>query len=346
MSMRPFQLRPDEKQQIFLEKMVGLTKHHITNCQFYNNFLSAYGFEISAVSDLSDIPYLPARFFKEFTLNSGSSKPNAIATSSGTNGQVSKIALSHKTMLAQSMALNSIVKSFIGKDKLPMLIFEKPNLINNKLSFNARAAGVMGFSKFGSEIFFVFDKFDEIDFGAIDRFNSLASDTGGLAFGFTSTVWEVLRSDNFPKIGSDYSAMKLIHGGGWKKLAALNISDNDFNSLVSSKINRCTTHNYYGMVEQTGSIFFECETGRMHASSFSEVIVRDVETLAPLEPGKVGVIQVLSSLPESYPGHSILTEDLGIMEADCLCECGRFGSIVKVLGRLPEAEVRGCSDVY
>lgn len=346
MSMRPFQLKPDDKRQIFFEKMVNLTKHHLDGCQFYNDFLSAYGFDISTIRELSEIPYLPVRFFKEFTLVSGSSEPNAIATSSGTNGPTSKIALNHKTMLAQSMALNSIVKSFIGKDQLPMLIFEQPTLINNKSNFNARAAGVMGFSKFGSEICFVFDEFGRIDFDAIDRFDSLVSYTGGLAFGFTSTVWEVLNSDHFPKICSNASSVKLIHGGGWKKLAALNISDNDFHSLVGDKINHCTIHNYYGMVEQIGSIFFECEASRMHASSFSEVIVRDVETLTPLRPGNEGVIQVLSTLPESYPGHSLLTEDLGIMETDCLCECGRFGSSVKVLGRLPEAELRGCSDVY
>ena len=28
-------------------------------------------------------------------------------------------------------------------------------------------------------------------------------------------------------------------------------------------------HNYYGMVEQTGTIFIECEFGRMHASPLS-----------------------------------------------------------------------------
>ena len=34
-------------------------------------------------------------------------------------------------------------------------------------------------------------------------------------------------------------------------------------------------HNYYGMIEQTGSIFLECEKGFFHPSIFSEVIIRN-----------------------------------------------------------------------
>ena len=62
--------------------------------------------------------------------------------------------------------------------------------------------------------------------------------------------------------------------------------------------------------------------------------------------GEIGVVQVLSALPESYPGHSILTEDLARVEAVDSCPCGRLGKAVSVLGRVPEAELRGCSDTH
>ena len=32
--------------------------------------------------------------------------------------------------------------------------------------------------------------------------------------------------------------------------------------------------NYYGMVEQTGSIFFECDKGYFHTSIYSDIIIR------------------------------------------------------------------------
>ena len=64
------------------------------------------------------------------------------------------------------------------------------------------------------------------------------------------------------------------------------------------------------------------------------------------EPGEEGVLQVLSPLPRSYPGHSLLTEDLGVLLGEDDCPCGRKGKYFKVTGRVPRAEVRGCSDTY
>ena len=61
---------------------------------------------------------------------------------------------------------------------------------------------------------------------------------------------------------------------------------------------------------------------------------------------KPGIIQVLSVLPGSYPGHSLLTEDEGTLLGEDDCPCGRFGKYFKVSGRIRNAEIRGCSDTY
>ena len=45
--------------------------------------------------------------------------------------------------------------------------------------------------------------------------------------------------------------------------------------MLKKKLNLKTIHNYYGLIEQTGSIFIECKCGYFVASDFSEVIVRD-----------------------------------------------------------------------
>jgi hypothetical protein len=66
--------------------------------------------------------------------------------------------------------------------------------------------------------------------------------------------------------------------------------------------------------------------------------------LEPLGIGKEVVIQVLSCLPTSYPGHSLLTEDAGILLGVDNCPCGRLGKYFHVTGRLAQAEIRGCSD--
>ena len=62
--------------------------------------------------------------------------------------------------------------------------------------------------------------------------------------------------------------------------------------------------------------------------------------------GEEGIIEVLSIAPISYPGHAILTEDLGVVLGEDNCPCGRLGKFFKVIGRIPAAEIRGCSDTY
>ena len=57
-------------------------------------------------------------------------------------------------------------------------------------------------------------------------------------------------------------------------------------------------------------------------------------------------IQVLTPMAWSYPGHSVLTEDKGMIVGEDDCPCGRKGKYFKVFGRIKNAEIRGCSDTY
>ena len=50
-------------------------------------------------------------------------------------------------------------------------------------------------------------------------------------------------------------------------------------------------------------------------------------------------------MPTSYPGHNILTEDIGEIIGEDDCKCGLKGKYFKIYGRAKEAEMRGCSDV-
>ena len=63
-----------------------------------------------------------------------------------------------------------------------------------------------------------------------------------------------------------------------------------------------------------------------------------------MENGKKGLIQLFSLLPTSYPGHSILTEDIGEIVKNNSCECSNIGKSFKVHGRSTNSELRGCSD--
>jgi hypothetical protein len=57
----------------------------------------------------------------------------------------------------------------------------------------------------------------------------------------------------------------LIHGGGWKKLKDQSVSPAVFKESLRKTCGIKEVYDYYGMVEQTGSIYMECEEGHLHA---------------------------------------------------------------------------------
>ncbi len=90
----------------------------------------------------------------------------------------------------------------------------------------------------------------------------------------------------------------------------------------------------------------ECECGHLHSTVFSDVIMRRPQDFSVCDKGEKGIIEVVSILPRSYPGHALLTEDEGVLLGEDDCPCGRKGKYFSVLGRLKNAEIRGCSDTY
>ena len=213
--------------------------------------------------------------------------------------------------------------------------------------FSARGAGILGFSIFASDRQYALNDDMQLDLEAVQKFLQKHNGEKILLFGFTFMIWqhfykELLKNPNC----IDLRNAILIHGGGWKKLANEAVSPEEFRERLKSVCGLSDIHDYYGMVEQTGSIYMQCECGHLHASIFSDVIMRRMKDFSVCDIGEKGVIQVLSLIPESYPGHSILTEDEGVLLGEDDCPCGRKGRYFEVLGRIKNAEVRGCSDTY
>ena len=166
-------------------------------------------------------------------------------------------------------------------------------------------------------------------------------------FGFTFIIYqhfyhELLKSPQ--KFNLTNSV--LIHGGGWKKLISEAVDNATFKAQLNSICGLNRVHDYYGMVEQTGTIHMECENGYLHTSEYSDIIIRNSNDFSVSRHGEEGIVQLLSLLPISYPGQSILTEDLGTIFGEDDCKCGRKGKYFKINGRLKNAELRGCSDTY
>ena len=337
-------LTQSQKDELLIPYFNYLTNYHYQKSKHYQQILDIFGFDNKQTSTLEELPFLSVRLFKELELKS-TSKEFKMMTSSGTTGNVSKIFLDKETAQNQTKVLAKIVTSFIGQQRLPMIVLDTSSVLKDRNSFSARGSGILGFSLFAKKRIFAYDDDMKLNIDLLEEFLSKYQNQPILLFGFTFMVWEFFYKA-LKKLNRtiDLSQGILFHGGGWKKLENESVSNDNFKKGLLEVSGIKKIHNYYGMVEQTGSIFVECEYGHLHCSIFSDIIIRDNE-FNSIE-NKSGIVQLLSTIPTSYPGHSILTEDLGEILGVDNCPCGRGGKYFRLNGRIKKAQLRGCSDTF
>ena len=342
----PFGLSIKKKNSWFLINQKKLSLYHYKYSKNYKLISDNIFKSISKVKKIADLPFVHASLFKNFNLISRNNNQKiSTFSSSGTTGtKQSKINLDPKTSFLQSKALSKIFSEIINKDK-DIFFIENKNFLNSRESMSAKGAAIKGFSQLCNNKYFLLDKNNKINISILKDYLKKNENKEFIIFGFTSSIWfNLITEMKRQKIKLKKNQGIMIHGGGWKKMYKLRVNNNKFKNEIKSSLGLKQVYNYYGMMEQTGSVFLECEKGYFHCSIFSDILIRNSK-LKLSKINEAGLIQALSLLPLSYPGHNILTEDMGIIHGIDNCKCGKKGKYFTVLGRVPNAELRGCSDV-
>ena len=348
LSKDAFSILPLEKKKFFLNYLNNLNLHHYNKSDLYKRYLDKMNFKPNKYLSLESFPFVPVRLFKEFNFLSIEKKDifKTLHSSGTTSSKTSKIYIDKINALNQIKVLQKIFNNIVGNSRLPMLVIDSKNNNLNRNNFNASAAAVSGFSMFANEITYLLDQNGNIDYENLNIFLNKHSKSKFLIFGFTYNIFlnliNKLQTNKLKK--KNLSGAFLIHGGGWKKIEKQKIKRDRFNKLLNKKLNIKNVINYYGLVEQIGSIFFECKCGYFIASNFSEIIIRD-DNFKECKDGKSGFVQLMSLLPTSYPGHNILTEDIGEIVKNHSCTCYGHGKRFLIHGRIKDAELRGCSNI-
>ncbi|WP_035716528.1 acyl-protein synthetase [Azorhizobium doebereinerae] len=339
----PYSLRQAEKGALLLPGLNDLTRFHYERCAPYARIIDAAWGGLKACGSIADLPFLPVQLFKQHVLAS-TATPVMTLQSSGTTGQTpSRIVLDAETAERQARALVATFRPILGDSRLPFLAIDTKDVIKAD-NLTARGAGVLGMMKFGAKATFALAPDLEIDDAAVRRFVAANGGRPFLIFGFTFLVWTKL----FEQYGDgelDLSNAILVHSGGWKKLEEKRVSNAVFRAALKTRFNLTHIYNFYGFVEQIGSMFVEGPDGLLYPPNFTDVIVRRPGSWEEAAEGEEGVLQVVSLLPKSYPGHSVLTEDRGTVVAMDSGRGDRFGKAITIAGRVAKAELRGCSDV-
>lgn len=343
-----FSMPKMQKENTLLPLLQNLHAHHISHCEAYKKITSQIFPQPDQLTTLADLPFLPVSLFKNYELKS---IPNdevfKVLTSSGTSGQVpSRIYLDKQAASLQQISLSKIIRHILGNERLPMLIVDSHSVLKNRASFSARGAGILGLSVFGKKHHYILDNHFALDEAALAQFIEQYNGQKILIFGFTFMVWQYLMQTPL-STKLDLSNAILIHSGGWKKLQEMAVDNITFKKKLHSQfgIQPNNIYNFYGMIEQIGSVFLENEKGFLHCPNFSDIIIRNPKDFSVQPHGTEGLVQVISVLPKSYPGHSLLTDDIGVVEGEDT-QNGWQGKYFRILGRAKKAELRGCSDTF
>jgi len=334
----------------FMREIGNLHKYYFINNPLYNNWVKFF-FNINSTKKIDQIvennnldllPFLPSSSFKyDDLINVNKSQIIKTLKSSGTSsGSPSKIYLDKTTSDLMSERLRLDTNNAIGNYRRPLFVLDEKSIFSDRKSFVARGAAIAGLLKYGKPINFLFhdNKFISESLALLNHYLKQGE---VLLVGTTINVWLLFLNQAIKK-KLDLTNATLVHGGGWKKIENLGVNNNLFKETLLNKLNLKKSINFFGMVEQLGSVSYECAFGNLHVPSCSRYLIRDPESGKAIEDGQIGLLQVNSILSYSYPGASILTDDLGSVDSNHQCPCGNKNPVFNFYGRQKFAEIRGC----
>ncbi|HEA66433.1 MAG TPA: hypothetical protein ENI07_06395 [Desulfobacterales bacterium] len=343
------------KSSLLIEVLRKVAHHHYNNCQPYQNFCKKRRFNYDKWQQIEELPYLPASIFKDALLLSIPENKifRTISSSATTSGRSSRIALDKETSRRQSKCFNKVVLNRLGNKRRKFIVIDTPESVGRNRQVTARSSTIRSLLFCAGKTHTCLEEIDGKFNLDDDKFDKLLLEAENakeeiIIFGFTYILYSVVvRKLLEKKMKYKLKGSKIIHIGGWKKLESEKVSPKKLIADCSDVfgVNKGDVVDFYGFTEQSGMIYPTCEAGVRHVPIWGEVVVRDQLSLNPMRIGEEGLLQFITPIQTSYPGHSVLTEDVGCITGIDDCSCGRKGKTFKVLGRAKQAEIRGCGDI-
>lgn len=351
----PFAMDPGEREQVQLSVFRMELDYACDNNPQFANYVRNWPISLSAAKTIADLPYLPVSAFKANPPLSlvPVAEIKRTLTSSSTSGQVpSRVVLDAATSRRMTRGVTVIIRDFIGSARRPYLVIDTKDHLGGQAELGARGAAIQALGSFATQIVpcLTADSAGNanLDLDKLLAFANRCQGASALVYGFTYVIWtQLVRPLQQRGIRLNLADVHVLHSGGWKRLEQQAVSKEVFIREVAG-IFGCPPNrviDYYGMVENVGVVYPDCEYGHKHVPAFAEIIIRDPLTLAPAEPGEAGMVQVCSVLPTSFPGFLLLTDDMGEIVGRDGCACGRRGKYFRFLRRVPKVEMRGCGNL-
>ena len=356
----PYRTPPAQRNDLFRAALRESLAHHCAQCPPFARWYLKQGVDPAAeIEDPVNLPFLPVSIFKRLNLQSiEQDKVVRLLKSSATSSQTpSRVVLDAITRDRQTRSLAALMGALIGPLRRPFLVLDAPPAAGTALELSARVAGMRGYLMMASEAHYVLESRHGELVLDVEKLRGLLGDFSakGLPVCLLGYTYVLYRHVVVPLLQQGLRLELppqsfVLHFGGWKRLEQHAVDRGRLNYDVEQvfamdrPMDRPWIHDIYGFTEHLGIIYPDNGQGVRLAPAYAEVFTRDPMTLEALPDGVPGLLQFVSPLPHSYPGVSVLLDDMGRIVSRNREEDGRCGTRFEVLGRARGAEIRGCGD--
>jgi hypothetical protein len=293
------------------------------NNLLYQSYAKLLGKVPDRVKSLSDIPFLPIRFFKTHQVITGNWKPQSEFESSSTTGVgVSRHAIHDSEFYLQNS--RSIFESFYG----PVTNFHFLALLPSYLE------------RKGSSLIAMIDHFIKMDSTnnsgfylknhgeLIEKIKSLEqSPKKIILWGVSFALLDLAEKNNL-----DLSNCIVLETGGMKGRRKEMVR-RELHELLKNRFNIASVDSEYGMTELFSQAYAR-NGGYFKCPPWMKASVRDInDPFEIVAEGKTGAINIID-LANVHSCAFIETEDIGVVFDH---------SGFEVLGRMDNSDVRGCN---
>lgn len=347
--------------ELFTRAMAENCLFQYRSCKEYKRLADGLGFEAERLCgrDNADgdffktLPVIPTLFFKRHKIFSLPKRRLLLkATSSGTSGvNVSEIGFDFGSLicgLKMVLAMGKRHKLFSLKPCNYIIMGYKPHR-SNRTAVTKTAYGATLFTPALSRTYIL--KYGEgkycPDFeGVIKAVRKSEKSSFPCRFmGFPAYTYFLLKlmEDRGIRVKLPKGS-KILLGGGWKQFYAQQADKKELYNLAERVlgIGEDNIIEFFGAVEHP-ILYCTCKNHHFHIPVYSRIIIRDIDTLKPVNNGVAGLINLMTPMVKGTPVLSVMTDDLGVIHEGKECGCGIDTPYLEIIGRVAPDNIKTCA---
>ncbi|MEG1622672.1 MAG: acyltransferase [Alistipes sp.] len=288
------------------------------HCAPYRTYIELLGIDLSTITDLSQIPFLPIELFKTHEVYCGEKAPQQIFTSSNTGSTTASRHLMADLTIYEE-AFTRAFRTFYGEPDTWSLYGLLPNYLQRQGSSLVYMTDRL-IARCGSGGFYL-DNYEQL-------LTDMAADPKAkILLGVSYALWD-LAEQYAPKL----SKTIIMETGGMKGHRE-ELPKDAFHQLLCKAFGLSEIHSEYGMAELTSQAYSQ-GGNRFYTPTWMRVTAREInDPFTTLPAGRRGGINIID-LANRFSCAFIQTQDVGLTFAD-----GSF----TIEGRIAQSDIRGCN---